>query len=248
MTGRARGGARRGRLLSTGWMRPLGAALLVASAFAAHAQGIRIPDGPGADVVYAKCQTCHDLQYVVDAKGLLPAQWRAVLASMHDYGFTATQQESAELLTYLTTYLGTNAPPATVAAAPQAAATDGRAVFARNCAACHGAEGRGQPGYFPPLAGNPDLAKDSVLPVLVVLHGMSGPIEVDGQTYDGSMPPMDHLSNAEIAAVVNFVRDGWPGQAKAGVMTALTQADISAQRKRTMTPTEVHDYRAKVIH
>ncbi|MEO8850038.1 MAG: cytochrome c [Casimicrobiaceae bacterium] len=215
---------------------------------AARGEGIRVPDGPGADLVYAKCQTCHDLQYVVDAKGLLPAQWRAVLASMHDYGFTATPQESAELLTYLTTYLGTNAPPATVAAGPQAAATDGHAVFARNCATCHGAEGRGQPGYFPPLAGNPDVAKDSVFPVLVVLHGMSGPIEVDGQTYNGSMPPLDHLSNAEIAAVVNFVRGGWPGQAQKGILAAVTPADIAAQRVRTMTPTQVHDYRARLVH
>ena len=57
-------------------------ALLLASAGAAWAAGIRLPEGPGVNLVYAKCRTCHDLQYVVDAKGLLPAQWKAVIASM----------------------------------------------------------------------------------------------------------------------------------------------------------------------
>jgi hypothetical protein len=30
--------------------------------------------------------------------GLLPAQWHAVIASMHDYGLTATEPEDAQLL------------------------------------------------------------------------------------------------------------------------------------------------------
>lgn len=237
--------ARRGRPLLPGWIRLIGATLLAAGVVAAWGEGIRLPDGPGADLVYAKCQTCHDLQYVVDAKGLLPAQWRAVIASMHDYGLTATEQENAELLQYLTIYLGRNAPPTPTSLGQQAAATDGRVVYERNCAACHGAEGRGQPGYFPPLAGNPDVAKDSAFPVLVVLHGMSGAIEVDGRTYEGSMPPFDHLSNAEIAAVLNFVRGGWAGHMLAPAPESIAQENVARQREHTMTPAEVHAYRAR---
>jgi mono/diheme cytochrome c family protein len=239
--------ARRGRPLLTGWIPLIGAALLAAGAVTAWGKAIHLPEGPGADLVYAKCQTCHDLQYVVDAKGLLPAQWRAVIASMRDYGLTATEQENAQLLQYLTLYLGPNAPPTPTSPGQQAAAPDGRAVYERNCAACHGAEGRGQPGYFPPLARNPDL-KDSVVPVLVVLHGMSGTIEVDGHTYEGSMPPFGHLSNAEIAEVLNFVRGAWPGPMQAPAPASITQEDVARQREHTMTPAEVHAYRAKAIH
>ena len=90
------------------------AGVLASCAGAASAADIRLPEGPGANLVYAKCRTCHDLQYVVDAKGLLPAQWSAVIASMHDYGLTATKQEDEALVRYLTTYLGHGpAPPAT---------------------------------------------------------------------------------------------------------------------------------------
>ncbi|MFI4952272.1 MAG: c-type cytochrome [Burkholderiales bacterium] len=232
--------------MSNKFARLVGAALLAAS-IAAWGESIHLPDGPGANLVYAKCQTCHDLQYVVDAKGLLPAQWRAVIASMHDYGLTATEQENAQLLQYLTTYLGRNAPLAPASPGQQPATADGRAVYEQNCATCHGAEGRGQPGYFPPLAGNPDLAKNSVFPVLVVLHGISGAIEVDGHTYEGSMPAFDHLSNAEIAAVLSFVRDTWAARTPGLPAESITPESVATQRERAMTPAEVHTYRAKSV-
>lgn len=223
---------------------------------ATPAAGIELPQGPGVDLVYAECRTCHDLQYVRDAKGLLPAQWKAVIASMRDYGYKPSADTEARLLAYLTAYLGPGAPPAAAATGAASSthetreapatkiAIDGHQVFAQNCAGCHGAEGRGQPGYFPPLAGNPDLAKDRLLTVLVVLHGLSGSIDVAGKTYQGSMPPFDHLSDTEVAAVVNYVQSAWgnvaPGQAK------IDAATIAAQRSRTMTPADVLAYRQHV--
>ena len=221
--------------------------MLLASAAVVCAADIRLPDGPGANLVYAKCRTCHDLQYVVDAKGLVPAQWRAVIASMHDYGLMATKDEDAALLQYLTTYLGSNPPPAAPApaAAGAAPAADGSAVYARNCATCHGADGHGQPGFIPPLAGNPDLALDGgAFPVAVVLHGMDGPIAVSGATYHSAMPPFDHLSDAEIAAVVNFVGHGFD-KAAAGTRE-IVAAQVAQRRAKAMTPADVHAYRAKL--
>lgn len=219
------------------------AVMLAAGVSAAAAADIRLPDGPGASLVYAKCQTCHDLQYVADAKGLLPAQWRAVVASMHDYGLTATKQEDDELVRYLTTYLGQKPPPAAPAPAANATQADGSAIYRQNCAPCHGPEGRGQPGMFPPLAGNPDLARDNgTFPVAVVLHGMEGPIDVEGKTYDAAMPPLNHLSDAEIAAVVDFVHGTWGNAAKAS--PAITPDIVAQRRAKAMTPGDVHAYRA----
>jgi mono/diheme cytochrome c family protein len=209
---------------------------------------VELPQGPGVEVVYAQCRTCHDLQYVRDAKGLLPAQWKAVIASMRDYGYTPSPGVEAQLLTYLTTYLGPNPPPAAPAAATPAAGTapavrDGAGLYASNCATCHGAEGRGQPGYFPPLAGNADLAADRLLPVLVVLHGLAGPIDVAGKRYDGAMPAFDHLADADVAAIVTHVQHAWGNTPPAG--DAIDAAAVAAQRQKPMTPADVHAYRQR---
>jgi len=205
----------------------------------ASGAGIRLPQGPGVGLVYANCRTCHDLQYVRDAKGLLPAQWKAVLASMHDYGLTIGKEDEAKVLDYLTTYLGPNPPPSS---AGPAAVADGKQVYEENCAACHGAEGRGKPGYFPPLANNPDLARDPLFPGQVVLHGLTGAIEVNGQKYDGTMPPFDHLSDAEVAAAVNYVRATF-GHASGG--SKVDAPAVAHARARAASPQDVHAARPR---
>lgn len=68
----------------------------------------------------------------------------------------------------------------------------GEQVYASQCQACHQASGEGLPGAFPPIRGHlPSLiaaqgGRDYV--VDMVLHGLAGPIEVQGQTYRGAMP------------------------------------------------------------
>lgn len=223
----------------------VGAALLLAicstTVFAADA---KLPDGPGVNLIYTNCQTCHSLQYVEEARGLLPAQWDSLIAGMQGYGLEVSDADKAKILDYLKTYLGPNPPPATTTTAAAVAAVDGGAIFKQNCAACHGAKGLGQPGYFPPLAGNGDVAASQVFPVLVVLNGMSGSITVEGQDYNGSMPALNHLSNKEIAAVVNYVRDTF----NKGTQTQLVTAELVAQQRQLgLSATDVHTRRQKLL-
>ncbi len=97
-----------------------------------------------------------------------------------------------------------DAPPA------RAAVPDGKAIFATRCSACHQTSGVGG-GPYPPLAGNPDVnAADSSALIATVLNGRSGPITVNGKQYGGAMPAWrGQLSNAEIAAVLTYVRSAW---------------------------------------
>ncbi|MCD6733777.1 MAG: c-type cytochrome [Burkholderiaceae bacterium] len=214
---------------------------------AVHSE-ISLPQGPGVDLVYARCRTCHDLQYLVDSAGLLPAQWASVLQSMHDYGLKLGDTEQQEILGYLTKYLGPNPPPSTpTAQAGVADATpantariDGHAVYERNCASCHGADAQGDPQRVPPLADNDDLQRDPLLPVLVVLNGLEGPIDVEGRHFDSSMPPFDHLSDAQIAAVVNYLRDTDEGH-------AVTPSAVARQRSRDLSPDDVRAYRERTV-
>ncbi len=83
---------------------------------------------------------------------------------------------------------------------------DGRAAYDQACVACHQADARGIPGSFPPLAGNPNVA-DAAYVESVVRDGLSGPIDVNGEIYDGVMAPITTLTDAQITAVSQYVAD-----------------------------------------
>jgi len=97
------------------------------------------------------------------------------------------------------------------------AASDGKGIFNTNCATCHQENGMGSPGVFPNLAGNKDVtAKDPTKLIGIVLHGLNTPLTVNGKTYDGGMPSWKGtLSNADIAAVLTYVRSSWGNSAPA---------------------------------
>jgi len=207
---------------------------------------IELPQGPHRDLVYGKCRTCHDLQYLEESAGITPDDWDAMLDSMRQYGLRLTPEERADILDYLVTYLGPNPPKenAVVSTEPQQA-VDGAAVFQEQCVSCHQPNGQGVAGQFPPLAGNTDLFADQDLPIYVVLFGLEGEIEVAGRTFDGAMPPFDYLSDASIAAVVNHVRTAWNNEAlrPAGI-TDTDAAAVKAARGKELTADEVLAYRA----
>ncbi len=75
------------------------------------------------------------------------------------------------------------------------------------CITCHGEDGKGMPGAFPPLAGQKDHMGDCAKHAGLVLNGLSGEIVVDGVKYNGVMVPQaDKLSDSEIAAVLTYER------------------------------------------
>jgi len=97
---------------------------------------------------------------------------------------------------------------------PAAGAVSGQAVFAQNCASCHGVNGQGTPGAFPPLAGNPYVTGNPKLVVNTVANGMHGAIAVNGAAYNGVMPSWKgKLTPAQVAAVVSYIRSAWGNKA-----------------------------------
>ena len=106
-----------------------------------------------------------------------------------------------------------------------ATAQDGEEAYAKNCQSCHQANGTGLAGAFPPLANNPHLADDKMHVVRTVLKGMSGPLEVNGNKYNAMMPPMQHLSDDEIAAIANHVLSSWGND-----FGSVSVADVDAMR------------------
>lgn len=130
--------------------------------------------------------------------------------------------------------------------AAEAALPDGEALFASVCSACHQATGQGIPGAFPPLADHaPALyAADAELPIEIILFGMQGAINVNGMAYNGLMPAHAHMSDAEIAAVSNYVLTAWGNADQLpGDYQPYSADDAAAVRAKQLSMTDVHDAR-----
>ncbi len=129
-----------------------------------------------------------------------------------------------------------------------AAAQNGKGVYSANCASCHQVNGQGVPGAFPPQAGHfPDLLNNDggrAYVVNVVLYGLQGAVTVKGRTYSSGMPGFAQLSDADIAAVLNYVGTSWKNALPEG-QNPFAAAEVQKERATKKTPAQVLDLRPK---
>jgi cytochrome c oxidase cbb3-type subunit 2 len=120
---------------------------------------------------------------------------------------------------------GTGIPPA---GTKQATPREGAAVYASSCASCHGPEGEGIPGAFPPLKGDPVVTdKDPAAHIGAVLFGLQSKT-INGIKYSTAMPAhKDLLSDDKITAVINHERTSWGNNAP-----TITDEDVEKIRKK----------------
>ncbi len=119
----------------------------------------------------------------------------------------------AAALTYVRTAWHNSAPAVSedqVAAARAPEALSGSELFAVKCSTCHQPAGQGT-DIYPPLAGNPVVtAADPSTMIGVIVNGRTGPITVNGKTFNNQMPTWKgQLTDASIAAVATYIRSAW---------------------------------------
>ena len=103
----------------------------------------------------------------------------------------------------------------------------GEAVYRKYCLQCHQADGSGVPGMHPPLWPNEWIGKDKEKLIEIVLNGMSGEIEVDGEIYNNLMPPHSHLTDLELARVISYVRTSFGNE-----LDEVTQKEVATVRQK----------------
>ncbi len=85
----------------------------------------------------------------------------------------------------------------------------GKNLYTQKCAACHGGDGNGGPG-FPPLAGAKYVADNARVVTMIALNGVAGPIEVKGKTYNSNMAAQAvGLNEYELASLMTFIRNSF---------------------------------------
>ncbi len=103
----------------------------------------------------------------------------------------------------------------------------GEALFAGTCSVCHQSNGAGLPNVFPPLAKSDYLLKDKQRAIGVVLHGLQGPVTVNGQSFNSVMPPMTQLNDDEVANILTYVLNSWGN--KGGAVSAAEVERVRAK-------------------
>lgn len=91
--------------------------------------------------------------------------------------------------------------------------TQGAKMYYEICASCHGLNGNGIDGLAPPLMKSEHVA-DAQRLGLIILHGLEGPITVNGSRYDLNlaMPGLirnDEITDADIAGIIAYVTNAF---------------------------------------
>lgn len=115
------------------------------------------------------------------------------------------------------------------------------------CATCHQPNGQGLPGVYPPLADSEWVLGSEERLVRVLLHGLSGPIEVKGNTYNGPMPPFGAAgykwNDEKISNVLTYIRQEWGNAAEPITAARVKEIRESAPRDQPWTGPELDTYK-----
>lgn len=101
----------------------------------------------------------------------------------------------------------------------------GKRVYGETCFACHQSEGQGIAGAFPPLANSDYLNEDVKRAIDIVLHGKTGEIVVNGETYNSVMTAQN-LTDKEVASVMTYVYNSWDNNE-----TEISESQVKKLRK-----------------
>lgn len=115
--------------------------------------------------------------------------------------------------------------------------------FYPRCAACHGPGGAGVAGLAPPLSGASWVTGPPEWLARIILQGLTGPVVVNGESYDGMMPPHGHLKeldDATLAGLMTYMRRNWGNKADpVSVETVTAIRAASAGRSQPWTVAEL---------
>jgi mono/diheme cytochrome c family protein/glucose/arabinose dehydrogenase len=115
----------------------------------------------------------------------------------------------------------------------------GRDLYGNSCGACHQAHGKGLANMAPTLAKS-DWVNGSLSRLIgVAVHGLSGPIKVNGKLAENIppiMPPHGYMKDEELADVLTYVKNAWGN--RSGSVSAQEIASYRLSTKRLLPWTE----------
>lgn len=132
----------------------------------------------------------------------------------------------------------------------------GSEVYNQQCAACHQAQGQGIPGSFPPQKNHTAQMYNATDGIggrrylgHVLQYGLTGPIKVDGTSYNGNMPAWGGaLTSQQMADVLNYVLTAFGNEKRiAGEFQPYTPEDIEAIAGKDLSGKDVYQLRQTLL-
>lgn len=110
--------------------------------------------------------------------------------------------------------------------------TKGLQLFRSICSACHGADGKGIQDLAPPLKGSEYIDGSMKRLASIILHGLSGPITVNGKLYqlNNEMPGLatnKDISDQDITDIIRFTQNAFAKEGK-----NITEAEVKKMRDK----------------
>jgi mono/diheme cytochrome c family protein len=85
----------------------------------------------------------------------------------------------------------------------------GETLYLQYCSTCHQAMGTGLANLYPPLKESDYMQEHYEEIFCIIRNGKSGPIEVNGITYNNMMPALPMLTDLEIAEITTYIYNSW---------------------------------------
>ncbi|MDA0195668.1 MAG: dehydrogenase [Bacteroidetes bacterium] len=125
----------------------------------------------------------------------------------------------------------------------------GRQQYLSSCSGCHSPDGQGMNRLGPPLVNSEWVIGNENRLVYLVLHGIEGPIEVNGKVYDVPeilpvMPAHSPLESREIASILTYIRNEWGNNAPA--ISGHTVGRIRLTSQGTVVPWTAERLKKKI--
>lgn len=101
----------------------------------------------------------------------------------------------------------------------------GKVLYKSHCMSCHQFDGGGVDNLNPPLIQTSYVLGSKVGLINIVLKGFKERVDIDGNNYSNNMPPLNYLTDQQIADVLTYVRNDFGNKA-----TLIKAADVKRLR------------------
>ena len=115
--------------------------------------------------------------------------------------------------------------------------SQGETLYEQACLPCHQPDGQGLREVYPSLHDSDWVQGDVERLIKIVLHGLTGPIQVNGQIFQPptpvAMPSFVGLNDDQLAALLSFLRESFGNQADAIPAERVHQVRLKTQGRNS---------------